>query len=108
MEHQTLNIFSIKGINFESRLKPAKAKSISKTKKRVNQNEESKNGNSAILLSEVPKFIYKVGNESQIDDSRLLSANILLTDKDLQKIDVLVYVDKKNLKLKQNQIDKKN
>ena len=54
--------FLIKRINFESRLKPAKAKSKSKTKKRVNQNEESKNGNSAILLSEVPQFIYKVGN----------------------------------------------
>ena len=54
--------FLIKGINFESRLKPAKAKSKSKTKKRANQNEESKDGNSAILLSEVPKFIYKVGN----------------------------------------------
>ena len=87
MEYQTLNIFLIKGINFESRLKPAKAKSKSKTKKRVNQNEESKDGNNAILLSEVPKFIYKVGNESQIDDWRLLSANILLTNKDLQKID---------------------
>ena len=45
--------FLIKGINFESRLKPAKAKSKSKTKKRVNQNEESKDGNNAILLSEV-------------------------------------------------------
>ena len=84
---QNAEYFSIKGINFESRLKPAKAKSKSKTKKRVNQNEESKDGNNAILLSEVPKFIYKVGNESQIDDWRLLSANILLTNKDLQKID---------------------
>ena len=96
MEHKTSNIFQLKELILRVVESQPKLNQKAKLKKRVNQNEESKNGNSAILLSEVPKFIYKVGNESQIDDWRLLSANILLTDKDLQKIDFLVYVDIKN------------